>query len=241
MQGYRLSPQQSQLWSLQRDARNYMAQCAVMLAGELRPERLRAALEHVMVRHQILRTRFQPQAGFKLPLQVIGHSGELIWQEIGAPGLSGREQQARIDEVFEFDGRQSFDLQSGRLLRATLINFSTSTHALIISLPSLCADALSLINLVHELSRYYAAAPDKEVFDEPTQYVQFSEWQNELLDSDNAEAAKEFWRQQDLNSLPPLTVPFERKPAVDANYQPASLTLPLDSDLAAELNVMAER
>src|SRR5262245_60830044 len=99
MQGYRLSPQQSHLWSLQRDAGNYTAQCAVMFEGELRPERLREALQRVIVRHEILRTRFQPHAGLKLPLQVIDHSGEVIWRELGAPGLSGREQQVKIDEI----------------------------------------------------------------------------------------------------------------------------------------------
>jgi hypothetical protein len=241
MQGYKLSPRQRHLWSLQRDTRNYSVQCAVMLEGELKSEELREALKRVIVRHQILRTRFQPQAGLKLPLQVIGDSGEVIWREMDASCLSVTEQQARIDEIFEQDGRQSFDFHSGKILRAPLIRFSSSTHALIISLPSLCADALSLLNLVHEITGYFAAQLDEEPFDEPTQYVQFSEWQNELLDSDDAEAGKEFWRQQDLNSSPPLTLPFERMPALGAAYELASLTLPLDSDVAAKINIMAER
>src|SRR5688572_126611 len=108
MQGYRLSPQQSYLWSLQRDTRNYSAQCAVMLEGELQPQQLREALQRVIVRHQILRTRFQPHAGLKLPLQVIDDSGEVIWRQLDAHGLSVSEQQARIDEIFKQDVRRNF-------------------------------------------------------------------------------------------------------------------------------------
>jgi amino acid adenylation domain-containing protein len=241
MQGYRLSPQQSRVWSLQRDAQNYYycAQCTVVLSGELKHEQLRAALERVVARHEILRTRFQPHAGLKLPLQVINESGEIIWREMDASNLSMPEQQAKIDEIFEQDGQLKIDFNSGKLLRATLIKLSTRTHALIVSLPSLCADALTLSNLIRETALYYEAQPDAETLDEPMQYVQFSEWQNELLDGDDAEAGKEFWRRQVSEGVPSLTLPFERRPAADAAYELSSLALPLDSDVAAKINVMA--
>jgi amino acid adenylation domain-containing protein len=230
------------VWSLQRDARSYYcAQCIVVLNGELKPEQLRAALQRVVARHEILRTRFQSHAGLKLPLQVINDSGEIIWREMDASALSVPKQQAKIDEIFEQDGQLKTDFNSGKLLRASLINLSTHTHALIISLPALCADALTLMNLVREIALCYEAQLDAGTLDEPMQYVQFSEWQNELLEGDDAAAGKEFWRRQDLNGLPPLTLPFERRPAKDAADELASLTLPLDSDVAAKINVMAER
>ncbi|HYO90254.1 MAG TPA: AMP-binding protein, partial [Pyrinomonadaceae bacterium] len=241
MQGYRLSPQQSHVWSLQRNTRTYCAQCTVVLNGELKAEQLRAALERVVARHEILRTRFQPHAGLKLPLQVINESGEIIWREMDAYNLSVPEQQAKIDEIFEQDGQLKIDFNSGQLLRASLIKLSTYTHALIISLPSLCADALTLTNLIREIALYYGTKLGAVKPDETMQYVQFSEWQNELLDGDDAEAGKEFWRRQFSDALPPLTLPFEHKPAVDAAYEFSSLTLPLDSDVAAKINAMAEQ
>jgi amino acid adenylation domain-containing protein len=241
MQGYRLSPQQSRVWSLQRDAQNYYycAQCAVVLSGELKLKQLRAALERVVARHEILRTRFQPHAGLKLPLQVINESAEIIWREMDASNLGGPEQESKIDEIFAQDAQLKVDFNSGKLLRASLVKLSTRTHALIISLPSLCADALTLKNLVRETALYYGAQFDAETLDEPMQYVQFSEWQNELLDGDDADAGKEFWRRQASDGVPSLTLPFEQRPAADAAYKLSSLTLPLDSDVAAKINVMA--
>jgi non-ribosomal peptide synthetase component F len=43
------------------------------------------------------------------------------------------------------------------------------------------------------------------------QYVQFSEWQNQLLEDEDAEEAQEYWQQQKISSLSALKLPNERQ------------------------------
>ena len=78
----------------------------------------------------------------------------------------------------------------------------------LITLPSLCADSWTLKNLLHEI--YHYVSEETELL-EPIQYVQFSEWQNELLEGEDGEAGKNYWQNQNLKTQRPLILPFERK------------------------------
>src|SRR5262245_33917157 len=75
IEGFRLSPQQSELFDT-GSAATQVAQAAVLLEGALDRERLIAALHDVVRRHEILRTRFQHLPGMTTALQVI--SGEPV-------------------------------------------------------------------------------------------------------------------------------------------------------------------
>jgi hypothetical protein len=88
------------------------------------------------------------------------------------------------------------------------------------------------VNFVEELSECYAR-PESER-DEPTQYVQFAEWHNELLKAGDAEA-KEFWTRQ---------LSGERHAATDAAARhvstPKASTATIDADLTKKLQACAE-
>src|ERR1044072_2608445 len=72
VQSYRLSPQQERLWLLQqKQPAAYRAQCSWLLEGPLDQARLRAALDALVARHEILRTSFQNLPDVLLPVQVI--------------------------------------------------------------------------------------------------------------------------------------------------------------------------
>ena len=72
VQSYRLSPQQERLWLLQQKQPGaYRAQCSWLLEGPLDQARLRAALDALVARHEILRTSFQNLPDVLLPVQVI--------------------------------------------------------------------------------------------------------------------------------------------------------------------------
>ena len=73
IEGFRLSPQQQRLWQLIKEdgASRYCAHCAFMLDGELDVHTLQGAIQDVIARHEILRTRLETVPGMKLPLQII--------------------------------------------------------------------------------------------------------------------------------------------------------------------------
>jgi len=61
MAGFWLSPQQKCVWSLQNNGRAYGSACMILFEGVASPDSLAAAIEHLVARHEILRTVYARQ------------------------------------------------------------------------------------------------------------------------------------------------------------------------------------
>lgn len=244
LSGFQLAPQQQRLWLLQQNSPAYCTQCALLLEGNLRPEALRAALQQVVNRHEILRTHFRCLPGMKLPVMVIVEHAAPSWCEIDLSAGNSQSQANKIEDLFQETRRQPFDFEQGPLLRLSLLRLSASKHVLLIGLPALCADAWTLKNLVQEISHFYAASlqgKDEDLSDAVVQYIQFAEWQNQLLAEADAQVGKEYWRQQDLASLASLRLPFEHKAHEEAGFEPDYVTWAIAPDPTTKLEALAQK
>jgi amino acid adenylation domain-containing protein/non-ribosomal peptide synthase protein (TIGR01720 family) len=240
IQGFQLAPQQRRLWLLQRDGTRYSAVCAVLLQGELRRERLRTALQTIIERHQALRTTFQRLPGMKLPVQVVDAQGALAWQVVDLGALGTQEQEQRSAQLFDAQ-HAAFDLARGPLCRAVLIVLGQRRHVLLVGLPSLCADAWTLKNLVQELGPAYAAQVRGGALPaEAAQYLQFAEWQNELLKEADADAGRAYWAQRADAALAALTLPFEATPGAGC-FVPAVVAQRISPEVAAQIAAVAQQ
>lgn len=224
IEGFRLSPQQRYVWRLLQDSQSYQAQCVILLEGNLDIDAMEQAIQRVVARHEILRMNFRSNPGISYPIQSIGEGRVIL----------AREERQEIEELAAQQRSQSFDFEQGSLLRASLVKLSAQTHLLLLCLPALCADARTLRNLSNEIARTYGARIEE---DEPVQYVQFSEWQNELLE-DDAESAtgKNFWREQKLASYEAPALPFENKSREALNFEPRRFTVEIGADVTARLD-----
>lgn len=239
VQGFRLSPQQRRLWFLDERESALRARCAVMVTGDLAAEELRAALERVVARHEILRTVFHRTAGMRIPVQVVLERGGVAWQQLDRRGLSPEEQEAELAALFSREGEQVFDAASGPSVRASLVDLSPGRRALVFSLPALCADTLTLRNLVREMAWSVAGGEEPA---EPVQYLQFSEWQNDLLEEEAESEGAEHWRRFDLSDLQSLALPGEAPCARPGRCGLASFAWTLPSGLARRVaRAAAER
>jgi NRPS condensation-like uncharacterized protein len=219
LSGFQLSAQQKRLWLLQQDNFSYPAICSLFLEGNLQPDVLKAALQQVVNQHEILRTTFRRLPGMKIPVMVVTDSGDLLWRDIDLSAQEPKEQQAKIEIFFQAEKGRSFNVEKDPLLQVSIITLSVHKHVLLVNLPALCADTWTLKNLVGQISRAYTAClQGEELGDEIVQYVQFSEWQNQLLEEASAEAGKNYWHEQDLSSLTTLTLPFESKSAKKSGF-----------------------
>ncbi|MEH2381704.1 MAG: amino acid adenylation domain-containing protein [Nostoc sp.] len=239
LEGFRLSPQQKHLWLLQQNSVADRAQCVLLLQGQLQIEILQEALEKIVNRHEILRTVFHRRSGLKIPIQVISDRSKPSWQTFNLSDIDARQQQAKIEELFLEERNFPFDLERGSLLRISLLILSEDRHMLLMTLPSLCADSWTLKNLVKEIAYTYGQClNDQELYDEPVQYLQFSEWQNELLEDEDAEAGRNYWRQQSFKS-PPLLIPFEKQSS-GKKFEPNVLSLRIEPAVVAKLEKIAK-
>ena len=232
--GFRLSPQQKRLWLLQQESSIYVAQTAILLEGDLNKEALKAALQQVVCRHQILRTSFRKVSGMKMPIMVVEDSCIFSWQEID---LSNCDTEAvAIELTCQDERRKPFNLEQAPLLRASLLKLSVTKHILIITLPALCADSETLKNLFWEISEFYGDGSDKEV----VQYAHFSEWQNQLL-IETAETFKNYWYQQDFSALSQLQLPFQAKGNQRGEFQLEYWEMPIDDHITNNIKIWLQK
>ncbi len=246
IEGFRLSPQQARLWMLQQDVRSapYTARCSISIEGALDAQLLEAALNQVVQRHEILRTTFHRLPAMMLPLQVIAGDGRLVIRTQDYSGWAEEEQNAGL-ELLEREADQTpFDLERGPLARAHLIKLAPDRHLLLLLLSALCADRASLENLAREIGFCYAAYLNgDELPAAPAQYADLAEWQNELLESEETEAGREYWRRRDLSSLLRIKAPFENRRGDGegelAEFAPRLLSATVNAELAAKVEALA--
>ncbi|WP_292865633.1 non-ribosomal peptide synthetase [Nostoc sp. LPT] len=244
IQGFQLSPQQKHLWLLQQDKHSlaYRSFCTVEITGDLNIEAFKIALKTVVKRHEILGTSFRCLPGMSIPLQVIENSGNVLIEEHDFRAMKPEEQKNAVGLVIESAKQQTFHFEKSSSLQISLATLSASKYLLLLNLPALYADATSLNNFVAEISRAYTGdLYDDSITNEPVQYIVFSDWQNELLESEEAEIGKEYWRQKDISHIFNLKLPNENLFSSKIKFQPQVFTQIISCQLADKITAIAER
>lgn len=240
LSGFQLSPQQKRLWLLQQEGSAFLSQCAIRLEGALNPGVLKAAVQQIVNRHQILRTSFRRLPGVKTPVMVVADSGSPLWQDIDLS--DEREQSAKINQLVLEARQQPVDFEQNSLLRLSLLKLSPTLHVLLVCLPALCADTRTIANLVAEIGDAYSACLNGEALGaEVVQFIQFSEWQNQLLEEEEAKAANEYWHQQQIASLDGLRLPLESQPVTRSQFQPDCFKFAIAPEVTAKIETLAQQ
>jgi len=185
IEGFRLSPQQRRIWRVQDPSRPLCTQGVIRIDGTLDRERLRRALDAVVDRHEILRIRYSLLPGMELPIQVI--------EDPTASPLRVREEEAEVDEALLAEERRPFAWTEEAPVRFLLVAQGAARHALVVTLSALAGDPRTLENLVTEIALLCGDGAGLHPVDELVQYVDFAEWQNELLEEDEEAAERREW------------------------------------------------
>ena len=222
-----LSFGQERLWFLSRyefETGLYNVPVALRLRGALNIEAIKASLQEIVVRHEVLRTSF-PEAG-NSPIQSIEAETELAVAvvEIGEDELA---------QVLHLQARQPFDLSHGPLIRASLFRITSQDHVLLVVFHHIVCDGWSLGIMLRELGVLYdafsrgAVSPLQPL---PIQYADFSAWQREWLQGDLLERQLEYWKHQlaDLEAVDlPTDRPYPGMPMLAGATEVSRLSQPL--------------
>lgn len=190
---------QQRFWfydQLEPGALTYHIPVCLELEGPLEVERLKAALQALVNRHEILRTRYPRDARGQAYQQVLPEAG-LAWREL--PWNDDR--QALIAAAAE-----AFALDQAPPFRVTLFSDGRLRHRLLIDLHHLVADGYSFRLLLDELARNYAGQP---VPAGAAQYVDFALWQRQQAASGAYAADLAYWRQELADAPPLLSLPTD--------------------------------
>ncbi|MEV7688954.1 non-ribosomal peptide synthase/polyketide synthase [Streptomyces bungoensis] len=206
-----LSFAQQRLWFLDRlrpgDAR-YNSAVALRLTGTLDLTALSGALEHVVGRHEALRTTFQEADG--RPVQTVHPAGPvpLPVRDLTAPG----GQPGDLDAVLLDEYERPFDLRTGPLLRALLLREAPDAHVLLLTAHHIVTDGWSMGVLLQELCTAYDALARGDRPALPpvaTQYPDFAVWQREHLSGDRLERELAHWKERLTGTVAP-ELPLDR-------------------------------
>jgi amino acid adenylation domain-containing protein len=181
-------------------------------------------------RHEVFRTSFDRQDGLKFPVQVIRESGYADWAEVKWEG----PQSGWITSLLE-DERLAV-AREGRL-RVRLVGSGEANRLLVMSLPGLCGDGATLRQMVLELTAEYE---DKAAAEEILQYADLAEVFNQLLEADDTDMGREFWRKPDYSALGQMTLPLLNEPGDKTTFDPRYLSLDISPDLYRRIEARSD-
>ncbi len=185
--GFLLAPQQEQPLLLPRDVA--VTQAVVVLADGVSQSRLRASLEDLVARHEILRTTFVRLAGVRVPRQVIWDELPPAWTVCDLADSGGFE--ASLEALIREEA-EGVDPEEGPVVRAALGTSPTHERALVLTASAACLDAASMALLLREVGRICRGG---EMSEDPLQYADYSAWRRLLLEEgeSEAESARSWW------------------------------------------------
>jgi amino acid adenylation domain-containing protein/thioester reductase-like protein len=237
LQGFQLSPQQKQLWRSQQNSGIYFSQAVIAIEGIIDLKILEGAVQKVIDRHEVLRTNFYQRSGMLIPFQVINESNKIAWQSIKLNNLSESEIEVELSKLLNLEKSPRFNLDLDAVLRLLLIKLNDNCYHLIVTLPSLCADSQTINNLVGEISQSYTLClQEKNFLEEPVQYIQFSEWQNELS-TEVTEAGQDYWQQQQSISLQDFILPGELDQDLNQGIKTDIYSLTIEQKIINKINL----
>ncbi|AFZ33306.1 non-ribosomal peptide synthetase (plasmid) [Gloeocapsa sp. PCC 7428] len=239
-QRFLLSFAQRRLWfldQLQPGSPAYNIPTALHLTGSLDIAALEASLNHLIQRHEILRSRFVAINGE--PFVEI-HLVTISIPLIDLRSLPPTRQQQQVKIRCQQAAQASFDLTKPPLLRATLLQLSECEYVLLFTMHHIIADYWSMRLFVRELTTIYQgyAAQLPEL---PIQYVDYAAWQQNWLNSPEKSSQLAYWQAQLADYPPLLELPTDYpRPAVQS-FRGARRSFSLDAELSTALKNLSQR
>ncbi|WP_339511805.1 non-ribosomal peptide synthase/polyketide synthase [Pseudomonas sp. RL_15y_Pfl2_60] len=242
-----LSFEQQRLWFLEQlsaGGGEYNVVSAVQLEGDLNSQALKTALNRLVQRHEILRSRIlrdadgeliqliEPQVDIELPVTVLQATSDEHWQQL-------------TDKAIHAETGRRFDLASQIPLRAALIQRSDSAQSLLLLNLHHCAtDDASSQNLLDELRQLYTAQCQGSTATLPAlalQYPDYALWQHEPKQQAAFSSQLEYWRKQLEDGDYLLDLPTDQARPNQLDPTAGAVQLQLPSALVERLRQFAQQ
>ncbi|MBK3510144.1 non-ribosomal peptide synthetase [Pseudomonas sp. MF6747] len=228
-------------WQLDPQSSAYTIPGALRLRGELDEGAVRASFQHLIERHEALRTRFYERDG--QAFQRVQASAEFDLQIIDLSDLPDAEREARAQQIREDEASTQFDLEKGPLLWVTLVRLDDEDHQLLVTLHHIIADGWSLNILIDEFSRLYAAATQGQTLELPPlalQYADYGSWQRQWLAEGEGQRQLAYWKTQLGEEHPSLSLATDHPRSAQQRHSASRHSVRLDAGLSAAIRQTAQ-
>ena len=212
-----LSWAQERLWflhHLEGESGAYTIPFAVRLEGNLNVKALSGAIEAIVRRHEVLRTRFEIKDD--KPVQVIDPNIAITLPVVDLQNVADPWKQ--VEQLAIQEAYKPFALARDPMLRVKMWQVAQQEYVLLLVIHHIAADGWSIGVLIRELSAHYRAistASSVELPELSVQYADFTVWQRQWLTNQVLERQLSYWKQELAGAPPLLELPTDRpRPAI---------------------------
>ena len=192
-----VSFQQQRLWvlyQLESQSSAYVIPAALRIKGSLDKSIIEQAIEHLVARHQVLRTVFDIEND--VPIQVIMPDLKI---EVHNYCMQNQDNvETKVLDWIKMHVNRPFDLQKGPLARFIIAELSDTETILAMAIHHIISDGISLGIMLQDLFKFYEAG----VRNEPAllnsvdiNYTDFAYWQREWLSDIYRQSLRKQWRE----------------------------------------------
>ncbi|MDF5719562.1 MAG: amino acid adenylation domain-containing protein [Rhizonema sp. PD37] len=237
-----LSWAQERLWFLHQlsgESGAYTIAFAVRLMGNLNIEALEGALQKMVQRHEVLRTRFIIKDN--KPVQIIDSVFSITLPVVELQNAA--DPWKRVEQLAIKEAYKPFDLAKDSVLRVKMWQVSQDEYVLLFAIHHIAADGWSIGVLNCELSAHYRAISTGSSVELPelsVQYADFTVWQRQCLTNLVLERQLNYWKQQLTGAPPLLELPTDRpRPAIQT-FQGGIERFKLNASLTSALRQISQ-
>ncbi|BAZ82712.1 non-ribosomal peptide synthetase [Sphaerospermopsis kisseleviana CS-549] len=242
-----LSFAQSRLWFIAQleatgTSSTYNMPFAYELNGKLNVEALTQSLTYLLQRHTSLRSYFPALEGEP---QVVVRSIEDI--EVLAIAnlqeLDPHTQAEILQKLADNHAQEPFDLNTGPLFKAKLVQLSPQKNVLLINMHHIISDGWSMGVFKREWEKAYTAfavGSTPNLSPLPIQYSDYAAWQRNWLQGETLASQENYWKQQLGDAPRLLELPTDHPRPAQQSYQGGREEYCLSQELTQKLKNLSQ-
>ncbi|MCF6284869.1 MAG: amino acid adenylation domain-containing protein, partial [Candidatus Hydrogenedentes bacterium] len=240
-----LSFSQEQLWVLSKLEENFTTYNIPLLfsmTGSVDSMALQTALNHVVARHEVLRTVFVEENG--VPAQRVLGDLDVPLTTISLLDRSAERQQESLWSSVRALAGKPMDLGKGPLIEAQLFQLDTNNFRLVLVIHHIVFDGWSISVLLDELAdAYQQTVAGTSLSREPLfhQFADYALWQRQMLESAEVKRQSAYWKRKLAGPLPTLEVPLDHPRPPRQAFDGEVLQHSLSSTFRSALEASARR
>ncbi|MEJ2566780.1 MAG: amino acid adenylation domain-containing protein, partial [Gammaproteobacteria bacterium] len=237
-------PQESIIFldQLTPDALAYNSQACIYFKGKIKISLLEKALDHLISRHESLRTTFHIRNG--VPTQRIHEPWHMRIPLIDLSNTPQDQRAARTAEIIDREVRHHFDIEKLPLLRWTLLRLTDDDFIVIHVEHHLPHDGWSFAVFMNEFKQtytdlYHDRVPQLPIM--PIQFADYTLWQRKYLQGAALRSLLDYWKKSLQGASSELQLPTDFPRPAKQSFRGTEVVQELGPRLANSLRSFCRR
>ena len=230
---YTASIGQKRIYILQHIDKNttsYNAPMVKHIKGKIDCERLTSAFNRMIKRHESLRTSFHEIDG-----EIVQRIHKEITIQIEIIPFKENNPSRINKAIHHFI--QAFDLSKAPLLRVKMLQMAEDEYLLLYDIHHIIADGISAGIFIDELMKFYHDCTLEPL---KLQYKDFSQWQNQLLQSKQMKKQEDYWLNVFSKKVPDLNLPLDYPRSMIRSFEGDCISFEIDKTITRKLHDIAK-